>query len=84
MAGGGFYSMHNNRAGPTNTAGARRIHGCRTYQPRHVGSRILRAAEESRSVVVDIEHPITRVIRDFMDEQHFVNYGKVVEKVRPS
>jgi type 1 glutamine amidotransferase len=70
MAGGGFYSLHNNSHVSLSSKNYRDVMG-----GAYVGHPALRPF---RVQVVDKEHPITRGIQDFMvnDEQHFVTYDK--------
>lgn len=70
MAGGGFYSMHNNSHVSLASQNYRDVMG-----GAYVGHPPLRPLQVR---VVDKEHPITRGIPDFMvnDEQHFVTYDK--------
>ena len=70
MAGGGFYSLHNNSHVSLSSKNYRDVMG-----GAYVGHPALRPFQVR---VVDKEHPITRGIQDFMvnDEQHFVDYDK--------
>jgi hypothetical protein len=70
MAGGGFYSLHNNSHVSLSSKNYRDVMG-----GAYVGHPALRPFQVR---VVDKEHPITRGIQDFMvnDEQHFVTYDK--------
>jgi type 1 glutamine amidotransferase len=70
MAGGGFYSLHNNSHVSLSF---------KTYREVMGGSYISHPALWPFHVrVVNEEHPITQGIQDFMvnDEQHFVAYDK--------
>jgi type 1 glutamine amidotransferase len=70
MAGGGFYSMHNNSHVALSSKPYREVMG-----GAYIGHPPLRPFQVS---VVNKEHSITQGIRDFIvnDEQHFVAYDK--------
>jgi hypothetical protein len=70
MAGGGFYSLHNNSHVSLSSKNYREVMG-----GAYIGHPSLRPFQVR---VVNKEHPITQGILDFMvnDEQHFVAYDK--------
>ena len=70
MAGGGFYSLHNNSHVSLSSKNYREVMG-----GAYIGHPALRPFQVR---VVNKEHPITQGIPDFMvnDEQHFVAYDK--------
>jgi len=74
-AGGGFYSFHNNSHVSLSSRNYREVMG-----GAYIGHPPLRPF---RVRVVNVEHPITRGIQEFMvnDEQHYVTYDKDPEYV---
>src|SRR4051794_20255765 len=70
MAGGGFYSLHNNSHVSLSSKNYREVMG-----GAYIGHPPLRPFEVR---VVNKDHPITRGIQNFMvnDEQHYVTYDK--------
>ena len=70
MAGGGFYSLHNNSHVSLSSKNYREVMG-----GAYIGHPALRPFQVR---VANKEHPITQGIQDFMvnDEQHFVAYDK--------
>ena len=70
MAGGGFYSLHNNSHVSLSSKNYREVMG-----GAYIGHPALRPFQVR---VVNKDHPITQGIPDFMvnDEQHFVAYDK--------
>jgi len=70
MAGGGFYSLHNNSHVSLSSKNYREVMG-----GAYIGHPALRPFQVR---VVNKEHPITQGSEDFMvnDEQHFVAYDK--------
>jgi type 1 glutamine amidotransferase len=70
MAGGGFYSLHNNSHVSLSSKTYRDVQG-----GAYIGHPPLRPFQVK---VVNADHPITRGIRPFMvnDEQHYVEYDK--------
>jgi type 1 glutamine amidotransferase len=70
MAGGGFYSLHNNSHVSLSSKNYREVMG-----GAYIGHPALRPFQVR---VVNKEHPITQGIQDFIvnDEQHFVAYDK--------
>src|SRR5262249_20476361 len=70
MAGGGFYSLHNNSHVSLSSKNYREVMG-----GAYIGHPALRPFQVR---VMNKEHPITEGIQDFMvnDEQHFVTYDK--------
>src|SRR5258708_13433233 len=70
MAGGGFYSLHNNSHVSLSSKNYREVMG-----GAYIGHPELRPFHVR---VTNKEHPITQGIQDFMvnDEQHFVAYDK--------
>ena len=70
LAGGGFYSLHNNSHVSLSSKTYRDVMG-----GAYIGHPALRPFQVR---VVNKEHPITQGIQDFMvnDEQHFVTYDK--------